>query len=155
MKKLSLKDIKSGVLVGQPVPAIINIVVSGEDCQIDTFIKPFNYQTAVAAYKAYGENKEALAGIIASCLCDENGELQFTEDEVRQHFSQHLVDAVWTEIYKVNNIAGKSNLQTTNAKSGTSSSSTESVEKPLKKPSKPSATKSSSGGLPTEQSAEA
>ena len=86
MKKLSLKDIKSGLLMGKPEEITVNIKVSGEDCEFNTFILPFSYDTAVAQLKAFGEKKEALAGILASVICDKDGKLEFTEDDVRTKF---------------------------------------------------------------------
>ena len=94
MKKLTLKDIKSGALMGKPEHVTVQIKVSGEDAEFDTHILPFSYSTAVAQMKAYGENKEALAGVLASVICDEKGQLAFTEDEIRTHFNQALVDAI-------------------------------------------------------------
>ncbi|WP_427927595.1 phage tail assembly chaperone family protein, TAC [Acinetobacter guillouiae] len=121
MKKLSLKDIKSGLLMGKPEEITVNIKVSGEDCEFNTFILPFSYDTAVAQLKAFGEKKEALAGILASVICDKDGKLEFTEDDVRTKFNQALVDAIWSKIVEVN-VLGKTQTlaQTTNllSKSG-------------------------------------
>ncbi|WP_315076993.1 phage tail assembly chaperone family protein, TAC [Acinetobacter guillouiae] len=121
MKKLSLKDIKSGLLMGKPEEITVNIKLSGEDCEFNTFILPFSYDTAVAQLKAFGEKKEALAGILASVICDKDGKLEFTEDDVRTKFNQALVDAIWSKIVEVN-VLGKTQTlaQTTNllSKSG-------------------------------------
>jgi hypothetical protein len=115
MKKLSLKDIKSGLLMGKPEEITVNIKVSGEDCEFNTFILPFSYDTAVAQLKAFGEKKEALAGILASVICDKDGKLEFTENDVRTKFNQALVDAIWSKIVEVN-VLGKTQTlaQTTN-----------------------------------------
>ena len=156
MKKLSLSEIKSGALLGKPQPITVQIKVDGEDFEFDTHIKPFSYATVVARWKAVGENKEALAGTIASCVCDEAGELQFTEDQVREKFSEQLIEAVWQKIYDVNNIGGKS--ATTNSEKTNSlqnSPSTESVETPLKPSKKTSASKKSATGENTATDAEA
>lgn len=121
MKKLSLKDIKSGLLMGKPEEITVKIKVGGEDCEFNTFILPFSYDTAVAQLKAFGEKKEALAGILASVICDKDGKLEFTEDDVRTKFNQALVDAIWSKIVEVN-VLGKTQTlaQTTNllSKSG-------------------------------------
>ena len=156
MKKLSLSEIKSGALLGKPQPITVQIKVDGEDFEFDTHIKPFSYATVVARWKAVGENKEALAGTIASCVCDEAGELQFTEDQVREKFSEQLIEAVWQKIYDVNNIGGKS--ATTDSEKTSSlqnSPSTESVETPLKPSKKTSVSKKSATGENTATDAEA
>ena len=144
MKKLSLSDIKNGGLVGQPVAVTIKIMHQGEECEFDTHIKPFSYATAVAKFKAYAEEKEQLAGIIATCITDAKGNPVFTEQEVRENFNQQLIELIWGEIHKVNypkiekDDEGKSkpsSVKTT--KRGLSSSATESVETPSKPPSTP------------------
>lgn len=106
MKKLSLSEIKAGTLVKKVEKVTITIKANGEDAEFDTYIKPFSYATAVAQMKAYGEDKEALAGVLASCICNEAGELAFTEQEVRENFSQALVDAIWEKVYEIN-VLGK------------------------------------------------
>lgn len=156
MKKLSLSEIKSGALLGKPQPITVQIKVDGEDFEFDTHIKPFSYATVVARWKAVGENKEALAGTIASCVCDEAGELQFTEDQVREKFSEQLIEAVWQKIYDVNNIGGKSTTTSSEKTNSLQNSpSTESVETPLKPSKKTSASKKSATGENTATDAEA
>ena len=92
MKKITLDDIKTGKVLGSIEKVTINVPIGDEEYEFDTHIKPFSYNTAVAQLKAYSEDKESLAGVIASCLCDEKGVLLFTEDDVRDKFSQALVD---------------------------------------------------------------
>lgn len=94
------------MLMGGPEKITVEIKVKGEDCQFDTYILPFSYDTAVAQLKAFGEKKEALAGILASVICDETGELVFTEIEIRKKFNQALVDAIWAKIVEIN-VLGK------------------------------------------------
>lgn len=107
MKKISLSEIKSGSLIGNMESVSIPIVMNGEECEFDTHIKPFSYATAIENMKAFNEEKEALAGIIASSLCDDKGENLFTADEVRNNFSQALTNAVWAKIVEVNGLGKK------------------------------------------------
>lgn len=150
MKKLSLSDIKSGSLIKNIEKATVTIKVNGEDAEFDTHIKPFSYATAVAQMKAYGEDKEALAGVLSSCLCDEKGVLLFSEAEVRENFSQALVDALWEKIYEVN-ILGKNQKSTQIPNSSVKSQSPQ--EEPLPK-SKNSTARKSERGQPTETKGE-
>lgn len=116
MKKLKIDQIKSGILIGKPVFATVQIKYEGEDAEFETYIKPFSYETAVANLRAIGEKKEALAGILSSCICDEKGEATFTEDEIRKHFNQSLVDAIWAKVVEINVLGKTSNsAQTTNS----------------------------------------
>lgn len=122
MKKLTLNDIKSGALMGKPEHVTVQIKVAGEDAEFDTHILPFSYNTAIAQMKAYGENKESLAGILASVICDEKGQLTFTEEEIRKHFNQALVDAIWSKVFEVN-VMGKQSSLTKTTKSSSKSAS--------------------------------
>lgn len=137
MKKLSLKDIKSGLLMGKPEEITVKIKVGGEDCEFNTFILPFSYDTAVAQLKAFGEKKEALAGILASVICDKDGKLEFTEVDVRTKFNQALVDAIWSKIVEIN-VLGKTQTlaQTTNllSKSGSQQVTRSQKSKPSRSP---------------------
>lgn len=130
MKKLSLKEIKSGLLMGKPEEITVQIKVSGEDCEFNTFILPFSYDTAVAQLKAFGEKKEALAGILASVICDKTGKLEFTEDDIRTKFNQALVDAIWSKIVEIN-VLGKTQTlaQTTSLLSKSESQQVEATQK--------------------------
>lgn len=152
MKKISLKDIKSGALLGKPEKVIVTFKLDGEEAEFETHVKPFNYDTAIANYKAYGENKAALAGIIASCLCDESGKLILNEDDVRQHFNQALVDATWNEIIQVNAL-GKPSKLTPTQNSVSKSDSQQAA--PTAKSKKPLHSAKSKPTQPTPESAEA
>lgn len=104
MKKLTLDQIKSGSLIGHLTPVSIEIDLNGEKFEFDTHIKPFSYATAVARMQAYGENKEALAGIIATSLYDEKGEQAFTTEEVRENFTQSMTEAIWSKLVDINSL---------------------------------------------------
>ena len=155
-KKLSLADIKAGILIDTPEKITVEIMVSGELCEFETHIKIMDYSTAIAQMQANQEKKEALASILADCIVNEEGEPEFTEAEIRQHFSKPLIDAVWGEILKKNFLGkatAKPNLNEKN--SGQSLSSMESVEEPLPKPSETLVTENISTGGNTESAEEA
>lgn len=148
MKKLTLADIKSGVLVDAPEKIEVEIMVKGEPCSFETYIKIMDYSTAVAQMKAGVEKKEALASILADCIVDEMGNQQFTEDEIRQHFNKPLIDALWEKIIE-KNFLGKVNIPKTSSEtvnSGQNLSSMESVEEPLQKQEATLAIESSNTG---------
>ena len=136
--------------MGKPEHVTVQIKVNGEDAEFDTHILPFSYNTAVAQMKAYGENKESLAGILASVICDKNGKLEFTEDEIRTHFNQALVDALWTKIFDVNVMGKQLNLTKTTKSSSRSVS--RSVKRTPKSPT--SLTGKSKSTPPTSESTE-
>lgn len=161
MKKISIDEIKQGNgLVGAPVPVTIQFVLDGEDVELDTYIRKFSYASAVAKFRSFQagqsddagappQDQTALAGIIASCVTDKKGKLIFSENDVREKFSQGLVEALWSKIYELNHpkteevddgtdddAPGKSVTKSPGkTKSGLSSSSTESADEPSPKPS--------------------
>jgi hypothetical protein len=155
-KKLSLADIKAGILIDTPEKITVEIMVSGEPCEFETHIKIMDYSTAIAQMQANQENKEALASILEDCIVNEEGEPEFTEAEIRQHFSKPLIDAVWAEILKKNflgKVTAKQNLKEKN--SGQSLSSTALEVEPLPKPSETLVTENISTGGNTESAEEA
>ena len=146
-KKISIAEIQSGALIGTPVAISVPITLGDEECEFDTHVKPFSYATVVARWNAVGQNKEALAGTIASCICDEKGKLSFTENEVRENFSEELIEALWAKIIEVNNIGGKlKKMSSEKTNSSQNSPSTESVETLSKKSKKISRSKKSNIG---------
>ena len=155
-KKISIAEIQSGVLIGTPVAISVPITLGDDECEFDTHVKPFSYATVVAPWNAVGQIKEALAGTIASCICDEKGKLSFTENEVRENFSEELIEALWAKIIEVNNIGGKlKKMSSEKTNSSQNSPSTESVETPLKKSKKISRSKKSNIGENTSTNVEA
>ena len=146
-KKISIAEIQSGALIGTPVAISVPITLGDDECEFDTHVKPFSYATVVARWNAVGQNKEALAGTIASCICDEKGKLSFTENEVRENFSEELIEALWAKIIEVNNIGGKlKKMSSEKTNSSQNSPSTESVETLSKKSKKISRSKKSNIG---------
>ena len=155
-KKISIAEIQSGALIGTPVAISVPITLGDDECEFDTHVKPFSYATVVARWNAVGQNKEALADTIASCICDEKGKLSFTENEVRENFSEELIEALWAKIIEVNNIGGKlKKMSSEKTNSSQNSPSTESVETLSKKSKKISRSKKSNIGENTSTSVEA
>lgn len=152
-KKLSLADIKSGVLIDAPEKISVEIMVKGEVREFETCIKIMDYSTAIAQMEANQKNKEALASILANCIVDENGEPEFTEEEVRKRFNKPLIDAIWSEILK-KNFLGKATATTNSEEksSGQNSSLTGSGEKQSLKQKEISVTESTSSGGNIEKS---
>lgn len=153
-KKLSLADIKSGILIDTPEKITVEILVNGEPCDFETHIKIMDYSTAIAQMEANQKNKEALASILADCIVNEKGEPEFTEEEIRKHFSKPLIEAIWNKILE-KNFLGKVSTPKKSLKkprSGQNSSSTASVEEQSQKPNEPLATENLSSGNNTEQS---
>ena len=142
MKKLSIAQIKNGECRGAPEFVTVEFKLHGEDTSIDLYILPFGYSTSVAQMQAFGEKKESLAGILASCICDASGTLEFTEDDIRTKFPQSLVEAIWSKVIEVN-VMGKT--QSSNPKPNSSVKSPSQQAKASKKSKNSRSTKSKSG----------
>lgn len=131
MKKLSIDQIKSGVLVGKPEPITVEVKVYGEMHEFDAYVTPFGYEAAVAQMRAFGEKKEALAGILASVICDESGILVFTEDDIRSKFNQPFIETMWAKVVEINMLGKKpTSIQKTNSSSKSASRQDERTQKP-------------------------
>lgn len=142
MKKLSLDEIKAGLLVADPVPETIEIMYKGEKCAIDIYIRPYNYDTAIEKFRsAINKKTDNVAAIIASSITDKKGKPQFTQDQVRKYFNEALTGAVWDKIHELNNPViekdeeGKpKSSSATTTKSGSNSLAMESADEPLPVP---------------------
>ncbi|MFX9004046.1 phage tail assembly chaperone family protein, TAC, partial [Acinetobacter baumannii] len=111
-----------------------------------TYIKIMDYDTAKAQMEANTEGREGLASILADCIVTEDGQRIFTEEQVRQKFNKHLIDALWAKILE-KNFLGKLNTpkkSSENLSSGRNSSKTGSQEKQLRKQNETSVTGSTS-----------
>ena len=149
--RLSIAQIKNGECRGAPEFVTVEFKLHGEDTSIDLYILPFGYSTSVAQMQAFGEKKEALAGMLASVICDKDGKLEFTEKEIRTHFNDTLTDAVWSKIVEINILGKKSNSpKKTNSSSKSGSRSASRTQK-----SKISNTEKSSDTEPTSVNTEA
>ncbi|SSR05724.1 phage tail assembly chaperone family protein, TAC [Acinetobacter baumannii] len=156
MNKLSIEDILSGALVGKPELIEVDIVVNGKPCTFETYIKIMDYDTAKAQMEANTEGREGLASILADCIVTEDGQRIFTEEQVRQKFNKHLIDALWAKILE-KNFLGKLNTpkkSSENLSSGRNSSKTGSQEKQLRKPKETLVTGSTSSGESIEKEEE-
>lgn len=112
MKKIDISEINSGVLIAAPQAVTVQIKYKGKLAEFDTHIKPYSYDTAVAKFRSFGEKREALAGILAACICDAKGNLSFTEEQIRKNFNQDLTEALWHKIVEINSLGKILNSKT-------------------------------------------
>lgn len=157
MNKLSIEDILSGALVGEPELIEVDIVVNGEPRTFETHIKIMDYETAKAQMNANNEGREGLACILADCIVTENGEPIFTEEQIRKNFNKHLIQAIWDKIIEKNYLGKSSTPKTSlpNSKSGRNLSKTASRERRSPKQKRTLVTENSSSGNNIEKDAEA
>ncbi len=103
MKKLNLNDIKKGKLVGKIHDKTVKFFNQGEECSVDIRIKQLPFAKSEPLYaRLQSENDEPsenlVAEWIAQTLVDDNGDLQFTVDEVKNNFIQPLANVTFNAI---------------------------------------------------------
>lgn len=150
MKEITLDAIKSGALIGKPTEITVELKVKGELRSFTTYLRPYSYSTAVANMTSFSEKREALAGMIATSICDADGNDLVSEDDVRKTFSEALVHALWTKIVEINALGKplKSKKQTN------SSAKSQSPQVDQSKKSKSSHTQKSNSGQHTDKNME-
>lgn len=110
--KLTLDSLKeSGGFVGRPVEREITFKgADGEDVTATVWVRPLSYQSAVSDVLSHATKRDAVAGRIAACICDEDGKSIFAVEDVtgeadpeRGPLSQSLTMALLTAIGEVSN----------------------------------------------------
>lgn len=156
---LTVEEIqKHGGFTGGPVKRLVTWKDKGEEHSAEIWVRAMSYHTAVTDLSTLGESRQmVVARRLSACLCDEEGVPLFTVTDItgidqegkpimvkdpkngemveRGAFCTGLTNALLEIIGEVSGLGKKkpkenSNLRTS---SGTSSSSTESGEKPSKK----------------------
>lgn len=153
---LSIDNLKSvGAFTGAPVRKEISWQHNSERLTAVVHVRHLSYHSAVSDVIASSGKADAIAGRIASCICDANGKAVFTPGDItgdadpeRGPLDGNLTVALLEVIAEVNNLGGKPHSERSPQKtnSGTSSSSMASAAAPSRKPKRNSATPSSSTG---------
>jgi hypothetical protein len=146
-KKLTLDQLKTtkSIFAGRPVPEKVQWSNDGEDYEIDVFVRPYNYDSAVAHLDSLRTGTDTTATRIAYAIVDDAGTPIFTPADITgesgtEHgaMSQEFVMALLGAIYRANHL-GKPQAQTPSTKKrkrGVSLSATGSVAEQLQKPAK-------------------
>lgn len=80
---LSLDSLKqAGAFTGAPVEKEIVWKQKGKEYRMTTFVRPLSYASAVSDIRAIGDKSDPVAGRIASCIFDENGNPVFTVNDI-------------------------------------------------------------------------
>jgi hypothetical protein len=140
-KKLSLSELKSSgpCYVGKPVPVNVEWSVGDDDYEIDVFVRPFSYSTAVSDLESLRDPdaQSNTAKRIATSVVDESGNPVFSVGDItgdadpeRGPMSSAMVMALLGAMGKANGM-GKPSVPPTSTpepKSGASLSSTVSAD---------------------------
>ena len=133
---LSIDSLKGmGAFTSAPVEKEIKWHQGDDEYSATVFVRPLSYRSAVSDISSIARNGDAIAGRIASCICDKDGKPVFTvaditgdADPERGPLSAPLTMALLTVIGEVSGV-GKPLPPTsrTKKKSGTNSSTPESA----------------------------
>lgn len=79
--ELSLNSLQeAGAFAGAPVEKEIKWTQAGKDLCVTAYVRRDSYRSTVASVMANGD--DAIAGRIASCICDKNGTPVFTVEDI-------------------------------------------------------------------------
>lgn len=113
--ELTINNLQSvGAFTGAPVEREITWKHNGEDVSATVHVRQMSYHSAISDIKASSVNGDVIAGRIASCICDKEGNAVFTPEDIigtadpaRGPLDRNLTMALLDVIGEVNGL-GKS-----------------------------------------------
>lgn len=110
--QLSIQGLKElGAFTGAPVEKEITWKQGDKEHTATVFVRPLSYRSTVSDLLAHRENGDAVAGRIASCICDAEGVPVFTPGDItgdadpsRGPLDGNLTMALLSAIGEVNNL---------------------------------------------------
>lgn len=108
--QLTIDSLKTmGAFTGAPVAREITWKQGDDEFTATVYVKPLSYNSAVSDIRSSIAKTDAIAGRIAACICDENGDPVFTVDDItgkadpdRGALSESLTIALLAVIGEVN-----------------------------------------------------
>ena len=80
---LSIDSLKEmGAFTGAPVEKEITWKQGDKEMKATVYVRPLSYRSAVSDISAMAGKKDAIAGRIASCICDADGKPVFTPEDI-------------------------------------------------------------------------
>lgn len=76
----SLKEV--GAFTGAPVEREISWKQGEKELTATVYVRPLSYRSAVSDIASITQKGDAIAGRIATCICDENGAAVFTPGDI-------------------------------------------------------------------------
>lgn len=81
--KLTLDNLKqAGAFTGAPVEREITWKQGDQELTATVYVRPLSYKSAVSDLMAGKGDRDPVAGRIAACICDENGNPVFTAEDI-------------------------------------------------------------------------
>ena len=80
---LSIDNLKTmGAFTGAPVEREITWSCKGEEYTATVYVRPLSYRSAVTDLQSLSGKVDGVAGRIAACICDEDGNPVFTPADI-------------------------------------------------------------------------
>jgi len=81
--QLSIDSLKKmGAFTGAPVERSVKWKQGDQELEATVYVRPLSYKSAVSDLIAAGQKGDAVAGRIASCICDAEGKPVFTPGDI-------------------------------------------------------------------------
>lgn len=104
MKKLQLTDIKSGSLVSQVRDETVAFWHNGEECSVDIRIKQLPFIETEALHSRMTKGEDVVSDWVSKALVDDEGKPVFTKKQVEDYFVQALANAVFNQVWGIDNV---------------------------------------------------
>jgi spore maturation protein SpmB len=111
--ELTIDSLKTmGAFSDAPVERLVKWEHGGESYEATVFVRPLSYHSAVNDLLAVHNKSDAVAGRIASCICDKDGKAVFTISDItgtneRGALNAGLTLSLLNVIAEVSGILGK------------------------------------------------
>lgn len=110
IKKISLADVKKGSMVGEIHEKTVEFVHNGEQMSVDIRVQTLPFCITEDLFKRWNNEEDVVAEWISKSLVDDEGNPQFTQEEVESKFVQGLAAAIFDEVWGADNIKKKMEL---------------------------------------------
>lgn len=109
-KKINLADVKKGSMVGEIHKKTVEFVHNGEQMSVDIKVQTLPFGVTESLLKRWNNDEDVVAEWISKALVDDEGNQQFTEEEVDKNFVQGMAAAIFDEVWGAENIKKKMEL---------------------------------------------
>ena len=104
MAKLKISDIKTGSLVSEIRDETVEFFHNGEEYEVDIRIKQLPFVETESLFSRLNKGEDVAAEWISKALVDDKGKQQFTKKQVEENFVQSLANAVFDNVYGIDNL---------------------------------------------------
>lgn len=113
-KKLNIKDIAAGKLVGDVRDVDVEFLHNGKQESVTIRIKQLPFAVTEPLYSRLNKNENVFAEWVALALVDENNQPYLSKADVENNFTQALINAIFPVVIGLDQVKdeGKSAMKT-------------------------------------------